>query len=143
MSKITYYSFHGAIIENSNIADSIQHAVRYRRRNMTPAGWSSFMDILRDNNTPRMMLNYDTLDEMQMKTYSSPAVKKEIKPSRIPIAIPVKKKPFYDPERKRQYFVSIQDKADVKKSILQGSPKKVPRRARKAPSYYIPGVKNH
>ena len=55
----------GKLIEESNISDLIQHAVRDRRRNIVPVGWSTFLNILQDNNTPRMILNYDTLQEMQ------------------------------------------------------------------------------
>lgn len=54
----------GKVIEGSNIADLIQHAVRDRRRNIIPTGWNSFLNILKDNNTPQMILNYDTLSEM-------------------------------------------------------------------------------
>ena len=55
----------GKVIEGSNIADLIQHAVRDRRRNITPAGWKAFKDILKSSNAPRMILNYETLEEMQ------------------------------------------------------------------------------
>ena len=55
----------GKVIEGSNIADLIQHAVRDRRRNMIPNGWDEFKDILKNSNAPRMILNYETLEEMQ------------------------------------------------------------------------------
>ena len=55
----------GKVIEGSNIADLIQHAVRDRRRNMIPTGWNEFKDILKNSNAPRMILNYETLEEMQ------------------------------------------------------------------------------
>ena len=55
------------IIPNSRVEDLIQHAVRDRRRNITPMGWTQFVDILRDYNVPRSVLNRDTLDEMARK----------------------------------------------------------------------------
>lgn len=54
----------GNIIENTNIIDLIQHAVRDRRRNITPPGWEYFLDKLKEINAPRMLLNYETLEEM-------------------------------------------------------------------------------
>lgn len=54
----------GAIIHGSNITDLVQHAVRDRRRNILPVGWSQFINILRDNNAPRMIMNYETLEEL-------------------------------------------------------------------------------
>ena len=65
----------GTTIDGSNIADLIQHAVRDRRRNIIPPGWSHFLNILRDNNTPRMIMNYETLEELvtpKVKTETSP-----------------------------------------------------------------------
>ena len=54
----------GNVIENTNIVDLIQHAVRDRRRNMTPNGWQYFLKKLQEINAPRMLLNYETLEEM-------------------------------------------------------------------------------
>jgi hypothetical protein len=54
----------GTIIDGSNIADLIQHAVRDRRRSMIPVGWNHFLNILKDSNTPRMIMNYETLEEL-------------------------------------------------------------------------------
>ncbi|MEL7307313.1 MAG: hypothetical protein AAGK05_05190 [Pseudomonadota bacterium] len=75
----------GMAVVGSNISDLIQHAVRDRRRNITPPGWDYFVNILKDNNSPRMILNYETLEEMHgstaMKTPSStkiPMSKKSI-----------------------------------------------------------------
>ena len=61
----------GSVVSGSNIGDLIQHSVRDRRRNMVPPGWQTFLDILRDNNVPRMILNYDTLDEMKPSSSST------------------------------------------------------------------------
>ena len=60
----------GSLIEDSNIADLIQHAVRDRRRNIIPPGWNNFLKVLRDTNAPRMILNYDTLNEISGKQKS-------------------------------------------------------------------------
>lgn len=60
----------GTVIASSNITDLVQHAVRDRRRNMIPSGWSEFLHVLRDSNAPQMLLNYETLEEMQPKKSS-------------------------------------------------------------------------
>ena len=52
-------------IEDSNITDLIQHAVRDRRRDIQPKGWQYFKERLRDINVPHSVLNYDTLNEMK------------------------------------------------------------------------------
>ena len=54
----------GTLLPNTRLEDLIQHAVRDRRRNMTPTGWSEFLNILRNHNVPKSILNRDTLDEM-------------------------------------------------------------------------------
>lgn len=89
---------HGSVIQGSNISDLVQHAVRDRRRNILPPGWNTFLSVLRDNNTPRMILNYNTLEEMhspeKIKTAPLQAVTR-------PVATPkkrakrVKKEPTY------------------------------------------------
>ena len=56
-----------AIIPNSRIEDLIQYAVRDRRRNYEPTGWHSFLELLRDNNIPKYMLNRNTLEELDRK----------------------------------------------------------------------------
>ena len=78
----------GGIIGGSNIADLIQHAVRDRRCNIvTPPGWSRFLRTLKSSNTPRTILNYDTLDEMDGK----PGVIAATKPSKLPLSTKVTK----------------------------------------------------
>ena len=52
------------VISQSRVEDLIQHAVRDRRRNITPIGWSSFLDILREHNIPKSTLNRQTLEEL-------------------------------------------------------------------------------
>ena len=54
----------GNVIDNSRVEDLIQHAVRDRRRNMTPVGWNKFMGLLQEHNIPKSILNRQTLDEM-------------------------------------------------------------------------------
>ena len=136
-AKGEVYDKDGAIIEGSNIADLIQHAVRDRRRNMTPAGWSSFLDILRDNNAPRMILNYDTLDEMQLQSNSLPVIKKGSFQSRIPV---LKKEPFFDPDRSRQYFLSLKEEKK-KKKVSPFTSTRASSRVKKAPTYFNAGMK--
>ena len=53
------------VFSQSRIEDLIQHAVRDRRRNMTPTGWSSFLTLLHEHNVPKSLLNRQTLDELE------------------------------------------------------------------------------
>ena len=55
----------GRLIPQSRLEDLVQHAVRDRRRNLTPTGWSEFRHLLESHNVPKFMLNRDTLDEMR------------------------------------------------------------------------------
>ena len=71
-------------IVDSNISDLIQHAVRDRRRNMTPAGWKSFLTTLQSTNAPKMLLSYDTLEEIRApKSVSATAAIR--KRSKLPV----------------------------------------------------------
>ena len=76
------YSNDGTVISGTRMEDLIQHAVRDRRRNMTPKGWSDFLTILRDHNVPKSILNRNTLDEMEGKVTikSEPSFIKQISP---------------------------------------------------------------
>lgn len=58
----------GNVISSSRVEDLIQHAVRDRRRNMTPIGWNQFLNLLSEHNIPKSILNRYTLDEMEDKT---------------------------------------------------------------------------
>lgn len=58
------YDKENNLLENTRLEDLIQHAVRDRRRNMSPTGWPYFLSLLREHNVPRSILNRDTLDEM-------------------------------------------------------------------------------
>ena len=60
------YGNDGQLIAGSNITDLVQHAVRDRRRAMNPSGWLEFVNYMKQNNVPNMILNYDTLDEMRL-----------------------------------------------------------------------------
>ena len=68
-------------IERSQVSDLIQHAVRDRRRNISPTGWKYFLTKLHEHNIPQMLLNLSTLDELKtpVRKSSSPFF-----PSRIP-----------------------------------------------------------
>ena len=72
------------VIESSRYEDLIQHAVRDRRRNFTPTGWSYFVDLLKKYNVPKSSLNRETLDELAtpMRTPMRTPISKS---SKIPI----------------------------------------------------------
>ena len=58
-------------IAGSRVEDLINYAVRDRRRqDIVPAGWSHFLNILREHNIPKSILNRYTLDELEGKTSS-------------------------------------------------------------------------
>lgn len=129
----------GVVIEGSNIGDLIQHAVRDRRRNMTPAGWTNFLSILRDSNAPRMILNYDTLDELQLrktinqKTKATASTKTPGK-SKLPVAIKRPSLPiFHDLKRSPSYWVPMSEE--------KKSQRKISLRKKSEPDYFNPGKK--
>ena len=109
------YDADGKLIEASNISDLIQHAVRDRRRNIVPVGWSTFLNILQDNNTPRMILNYDTLHEMQ----TGKLVTKPTTPAK------------FVPKKQTEKLVT--------KTVLaaQTIPRRPSKRLKKSPDYYV------
>lgn len=104
-------------IEGSNIGDLIQHAVRDRRRNMVPQGWTTFLQMLRDNNVPQMILNYDTLEEM--------------KPSK---AI-VKSAPVIKSSRLQN--IALKQRPHIKKETLSPSKARKSIRKRQPPDYFL------
>ena len=59
------YDRENNIIENTRLEDLIQHAVRDRRRNISPVGWNYFLNLLREHNIPKSILNRGTMDEME------------------------------------------------------------------------------
>lgn len=76
-------------IPQSRIEDLVQHAVRDRRRNMTPTGWDYFLRLLKEHNIPKSLLNRPTLDEIEgiQAPVETKVIKTESKatPSRIPV----------------------------------------------------------
>ena len=104
----------GSVIEGSNIADLIQHSVRDRRRNIVPAGWSEFLQTLQANNVPRMILNYDTLSELNQ--------------SRTPARHPTKW--IYTPPPPKS-----SNKAKAKVERKSSSTRKRPIRTKREPNY--------
>ena len=75
------YNTENQLVSHSRLEDLVQHAVRDRRRSMTPTGWPDFRRLLLEHNVPKFMLNRDTLDEMsedETKTVVKP-VKTEVK----------------------------------------------------------------
>ena len=81
--KGEFHSNDGNIVRGSRLEDVIQHAVRDRRRNMTPTGWSDFLTILREHNVPKSILNRDTLDELEEEIGSMTKYKKNAKRRRL------------------------------------------------------------
>ena len=59
-------------VERSQLSDLIQHAVRDRRRKISPTGWQYFLNQLHERNVPQMLLNLPTLDELK-KVQSLPS----------------------------------------------------------------------
>ena len=114
------YDSDGTVLQGSNISDLVQHAVRDRRRKMTPPGWNTFLKILQDNNAPRMILNYETLEDMQTVQ----------KPKKIPIR-PTRS----DTPRRRDSFLPrakhVRPSLDAK---VRSS-----KRVKQEPTYFNPG----
>ena len=86
------YNASEQLIPQSRLEDLVQHAVRDRRRNLTPKGWDEFRHLLKSHNVPKFMLNRDTLEELDKEemikkevssTPTSPK-RKVIKATRIP-----------------------------------------------------------
>ena len=129
----------GSVIAGSNIGDLIQHAVRDRRRNIIPPGWEQFVKILRDNNVPQMILNYDTLEEMKPSLKSSLSAST---PSKIPIRQigPTMKKEILSlPEGRTKrirkspdYFAKKEKKTPPSAAATKGTKKR-----RKSPQKYF------
>ena len=67
-------------IGHSQVSDLIQHAVRDRRRNISPTGWRHFVQQLHEHNVPQMLLNMQTLDELKSGKVSKPAEGAEATP---------------------------------------------------------------
>ena len=65
------YDKENNIIANTRLEDLIQHAVRDRRRNISPNGWKYFLTLLLENNIPKSILNRSTMEEMEEMTRST------------------------------------------------------------------------
>ena len=112
----------GDVIAGSNIGDLVQHAVRDRRRQLTPMGWPTFLRQLKDANAPKMVLNYDTLEELK------PPIA-EIKRSRSP----VRRKRARAPSRHTSRAASVTSDNYLRpRSPLR----KQPSRIKKSPSHF-------
>ena len=134
----------GNIIEGSNITDLIQHAVRDRRRNIVPKGWDRFVNVLRDHNAPRMVLNYETLDEMQgLSGKPKGSMVKApigIKASQIPIR-PHSKFPIKDIRIKKEKRTPTKRGSESYWLPLPDAKSPKAARIRKKPDYFNPGKK--
>ena len=112
----------GKAIEGSNIGDLVQHAVRDRRRNIIPEGWKEFLKILRANNAPRMIMNYETLEELHgsPKIIATPKLKASHipSPSKIPISVSTKK-PFI-------FNIKTESKENIDSSVMNKRKRKTP-----------------
>ena len=75
------YAADGSLVSNSRLEDLIQHAVRDRRRNLSPKGWPEFLSLLQEHNVPKSTLNRNTLDEMEGISTPMPLIKREDSPS--------------------------------------------------------------
>ena len=76
------YTDTNQLISRSRLEDLVQHAVRDRRRSLTPTGWPQFRRLLQEHNVPKFMLNRDTLDEIgkdEKKEELSTVKKEEVK----------------------------------------------------------------
>jgi len=74
------YTKDNEVISGSRVEDLINYAIRDRRRNIIPIGWSSFLSYLREHNIPKSIINRSTLDELE--GVLTPEVKQEIETSR-------------------------------------------------------------
>ena len=110
------------LIPGSRLEDLIQHAVRDRRRNMTPVGWTHFLKLLREHNVPKFTLNRNTLDELEGLTTPIPSVKRE--PSHSPFS---DRSTMQKRRRNRSPTQRIQPARETKtESLASLKPKKKP-----------------
>lgn len=73
------FSDEDRLIQESRLEDLVQHAVRDRRRSLTPKGWPQFVNLLQSHNVPKFMLNRDTLDDIGKKEEVGNSTKVRIK----------------------------------------------------------------
>ena len=121
------------LIPQSRLEDLVQHAVRDRRRNITPTGWQDFRHLLKQHNVPKFTLNRDTLEEMErdsaVKREDSPSstslmrksIKKEIKENTSPFKKKVIKRLKMEPAIQKSKRVNKDNpKYEKKFGFLQG-----------------------
>ena len=90
----------GQSIPGSNIIDLVHHAVRDRRRKIMPSGWSNFVSYLRELNAPKMVMNYDTVDELRAPSVAMYKDLSEAKAkSKIPVPVEIKTRARKTPKR--------------------------------------------
>ena len=107
------YDKQNNVIENSRLEDLIQHAVRERRRNISPVGWNYFRELLREHNTPKSILNRNTIEEMgrnensmQMKVKeeaNDSGLKKQVQGVKFS-KIPVRERPVRSKQPSQKYL---------------------------------------
>ena len=76
------YGDDNQLIGHSRLEDLVQHAVRDRRRNIKPEGWTEFLRLLQKHNVPRFTLNRDTLDEIKVDDIKEYEAKEDVPLSR-------------------------------------------------------------
>ena len=116
------YDKENNLLENTRLEDLIQHAVRDRRRNINPTGWSHFLNVLREHNVPKSILNRGTLDEMEAED--------------IRLTLPVSPSPGKIEKKsavKRRSQLPLADEYLNLKKIKQGTLKRRSTRARRLP----------
>ena len=102
------YDEHGTLIENSRLEDLVQYAIRDRRRDILPVGWKAFVNVLRNNNVPKYVLNRYTVDEL-----NNPVIKEEVL--------------FQSPTRKRKLSAD----SDIAKKVEVSKPKRKIKQAKR------------
>ena len=123
------------VIPESRFEDLIQYAVRDRRRHFLPTGWSTFINVLRNHNVPKYMLNRNTLDEMEIsKLPLKPIIKSEsVSEFKTPTRV----------EKWRRVAMNALSKVNDKKKVLKRKAKDSPikqrsqRRRRQSTKYSV------
>ena len=144
------YDDEGKLVPDSHLEDLIQYAVRDRRRDIVPAGWGQFTNLLRKHNVPRSSLNRLTLDEIEgipPKTPATPAARRQdmgataAQPKRWPGLSTMRKRRRSESDidltpRKADKTTLEELKRDVSKFMTPAKAR--PKRFRKANSRYAP-----
>ena len=112
------------VIESSRYEDLIQHAVRDRRRNFTPTGWSYFVNLLKKHNVPKSSLNRETLDELAS-------------PMKTPMKTPVKASKLKPPTVYKTPMARIKLESDDSVTPKQRRSRSKTKRSRRPPSRLI------